>query len=381
MVKVSVIVPIYNTEIYLKECLNSVINQTLKDIEIICINDGSTDNSLKILEYFAKIDKRVTIFSQKNKGQGSARNLGLKHAKGEYICFVDSDDVLKPNELEDTYNISSKKSLDFLIFKLFTYNEETGEEYSEKGYEMQDIKSFKNKVFNYNDLGSLIFRIPVSPVNKLYNGDFLRNLDIKFPENLIFEDNVFFWDVIFNAKRISLYDEYLYIRRRHSNSSTGNVSNKHLIDTIKINNLVIQKFIDYNHFEEYKNILFNRKINSIYFRFSLIVKKYKSLFFNEMKKDFTSMLDNNIYDSFLNDLNYKNKNIFINVIKSSNCEEFMLNMKIFELNQLKNENKKLIKDKNNLEKSYNELLNSSSWRITKPLRSFKRFLKNLIHNL
>ena len=167
MVKVSVIVPIYNTEIYLKECLNSVINQTLKDIEIICINDGSTDNSLKILEYFAKIDKRVTIFSQKNKGQGSARNLGLKHAKGEYICFVDSDDVLKPNELEDTYNISSKKSLDFLIFKLFTYNEETGEEYSEKGYEMQDIKSFKNKVFNYNDLGSLIFRIPVSPVNKL----------------------------------------------------------------------------------------------------------------------------------------------------------------------------------------------------------------------
>lgn len=374
MVKVSVIVPIYNTEDYLNECLTSIINQSLKDIEIICIDDGSTDNSLEILREFAKMDKRITIFSQKNKGQGSARNLGLKHAKGEYICFVDSDDILKLNELKDTYNICSKNSLDFLVFKLFTYNEGTGKKYNEKQYEMEDIKSFKNKVFNYNDLKSSIFKIPVSPVNKLYNGDFLRNLNIKFPENIIFEDNIFFWDVLFNSKRISLYDEYLYIRRRHSNSSTGNVANKHLVDTIKVNNLVIQKFIEYNHFEEYKNILFNKKIHSIYFRFSLIIKKYKPLFFNEMKKDFISMLNNDIYDGFLNDLNYKNRNIFLNVIKSSNCEEFMFNMKVFDLNQLENENKKLTKNEDYLKKLNNELLNSSSWRITKPLRSFKRFL-------
>lgn len=376
MVKVSVIIPVYNTEDYLNECLDSIVNQSLKDIEIICINDGSTDNSLKILNKYANIDDRFNVFSQENKGQGSARNFGLKHAKGKYIYFMDSDDILELNALEDTYNICEENSLDFVIFKLSTYNEDTGKKYNEKYYGMDDIKSFKNKVFNYNDLKSLIFKIPVSPVNKLYNGDFLRNSNIKFPENIIFEDNIFFWDVLFNSKRISLYDEYLYIRRRHSSSSTGNVANKHLIDTIKVNNLVIQKFIDYGFFNKYKKILYNKKFNSLYFRFSSISSEHKSLFFNEMKKDFLSMLNSDIYDGFFNYLDFKNKNIFNNVINAYSCDEFLLSMEFFELKNnnkhLKDKITMLNRDNAHLTKLINGLFNSRSWKITSSLRNIKK---------
>ena len=99
-VKVSVIVPVYNTEKYLQKCLDSLINQTLKDIEIICINDGSTDNSENIIRMFAKEDSRIKLINQENKKQGAARNAGMKIATGEYIGFVDSDDYVDLNYFE-----------------------------------------------------------------------------------------------------------------------------------------------------------------------------------------------------------------------------------------------------------------------------------------
>ena len=94
MPKISVIIPIYNSEKYLEECLDSILNQTLKDIEIICVDDGSTDNSLTILENYAQRDKRIQIFSQQNLHAGIARNHGLEKASGEYVHFMDSDDLL-----------------------------------------------------------------------------------------------------------------------------------------------------------------------------------------------------------------------------------------------------------------------------------------------
>lgn len=102
--KVSVIIPVYNTENYLAKCLNSLTKQTLEDIEIICINDGSTDNSLGILNDFAKKDSRIKVLSQKNLKQGAARNNGLKIAQGEFVTFVDSDDWVDSDYLEKLYN-------------------------------------------------------------------------------------------------------------------------------------------------------------------------------------------------------------------------------------------------------------------------------------
>ena len=101
MVKVSVIIPVYNVEKYLEECLNSIVYQTLNDIEIICINDGSTDNSLKILNSYAENDNRITVISQKNQGHAKATNVGINMSKGEYLYLMDSDDIVKLNMLED----------------------------------------------------------------------------------------------------------------------------------------------------------------------------------------------------------------------------------------------------------------------------------------
>ena len=121
MAKVSVIIPIYNTEKYLKECLNSVINQSLVDIEIICINDGSTDNSIEILNEFKKQDGRISVISQDNQGQAVARNKGLSLANGEYIYFMDSDDILDLTALEKVYSLSKENDLDLIIFKLINF--------------------------------------------------------------------------------------------------------------------------------------------------------------------------------------------------------------------------------------------------------------------
>ena len=116
MPKISVIIPVYNTENYLKECLNSVINQTFKDIEIICVNDGSTDNSLSILEEYARTDSRIKIINQKNQGVSSSRNNGIKSARGEYIMFLDSDDLYKPDLCEKVVEKIDSQSPDIVMW-------------------------------------------------------------------------------------------------------------------------------------------------------------------------------------------------------------------------------------------------------------------------
>ena len=127
MAKISVIVPIYNDDRYLHECLDSIINQTFEDIEIICVNDGSTDESLNILKQYESRDCRVKVISQENKGVGAARNAGIKIASGEYIYFIDADDFLELTGLEEMYDLSQQMDLDLLIFKLVTFDDETGE--------------------------------------------------------------------------------------------------------------------------------------------------------------------------------------------------------------------------------------------------------------
>ncbi len=132
MPKVSVIIPVYNVEQYLKRCLDSVFNQTLKDIEIICVNDGSTDNSLKILEEYAKNDKRIKIYNQLNKGVGAARNLALAKTGGEYICFIGSDDEYSLNTVEKVYKIAKSNDAEVVQFnyKSFYENKEKIKEYN-----------------------------------------------------------------------------------------------------------------------------------------------------------------------------------------------------------------------------------------------------------
>ena len=116
MAKVSVIIPVYNVEKYLRKCLESVVNQTLKDIEIICVNDGSTDSSALILDEYARNDNRIKVYTQENQGQGAARNMALELAQGDYIAFVDSDDWLEVSALEELYKFITEKGAEAVVF-------------------------------------------------------------------------------------------------------------------------------------------------------------------------------------------------------------------------------------------------------------------------
>lgn len=323
MVKVSVVIPIYNVEKYLEDCLNSIVYQTLKDIEIICIDDGSTDNSLKILNRYAKNDSRIIVISQENMGHAAATNRGMDIAKGEYLYLMDSDDIIKLNALEDTYRISKSKNLDLLIFKSINYYELENKFYETEVYSMGNLfKKVGNNIFTYKDIPDVLFDISVTPWSKLYNLDFIRRINARFPEGLIFDDNVFFWQVLFNAKRIYFYNEFLFTRRWYSSSSTT-LGDERFLDSIEIINLIGEEFKKYGEFDNHKNILYNKKVDIGFFRFKNIKNEFKDIYFDAWRDDLLEIFKNkSLFLDFFNNLTFDNKKIVEQVFISENSAEF-----------------------------------------------------------
>lgn len=331
MVKVSVVIPVYNVENYLEECLESIINQTLKDIEIICINDGSTDNSLSILNEYAKKDNRIHVISQENQGQAVARNNGMKYINGEYFCFMDADDLLDLNTLEECLKVSEEKSLDFVMYKLINFDDYDNEFYTTPGYDMQLVaNTVKNNVFNYKTLGELIFYVTVSPVNKLFNTKFILDNDIRFPEGTVFEDNIFFWRMFFNANKCYFIQEHYYKRRRHATSTTGD-GNERWVDAIEIYNKVWDIFKEFGLFDQYKSRLYNNKIDFALFRLDNIKEEYKELFFQSWKTDLLYIQD--YFIDFNEKLNEKNKLMLKIVLTANNYAEFTLMRNLYTKNE------------------------------------------------
>lgn len=180
--KISVIIPVYNTAEYLEKCINCIILQTLSDIEVICINDGSTDNSLDILNTYAKKDKRIIIINQENAGQSVARNIGLDIAQGQYVYFVDSDDTIHEQTLEIMYRVAEKTGCSIVatedINQLSKIKENT------QKYQLTEIKYNLHN----NPLKHLLNNIWSSSViwNKLYKREVLKGW--RFIEGIYFED-------------------------------------------------------------------------------------------------------------------------------------------------------------------------------------------------
>ena len=238
MVKVSVIIPVYNVENYLEECMESIVNQTLTDIEIICINDGSSDNSLTILNKYAEKDNRITVHSQTNKGHAIATNRGMDLANGDFLFFMDSDDILDLKALELTYNAAIEKDVDFVLFKSLNYDDANDRYYETEVFSMNKIAAVVGEnIFNYKDIGELMFGAIVTPWSKLYKRDFVMENNLRFPDGLIFEDNVFFYESLLKANRIYFLKEFLFIRRWYDSSSTT-AGDSRFLDSITISNAI-----------------------------------------------------------------------------------------------------------------------------------------------
>ena len=220
--KVSVIIPVYNVEQYLKECLDSVINQSLEDVEVICVNDGSPDNSLQIIEEYARKDNRITVISKKNGGLSSARNSGIECARGEYIYFLDSDDFIKENSLEKLYNISKNENLDILYFGVENYfeNEEI------KKHDIKEDTYYQRKQFFDKAVsGEVLFErflkedmfICCVPF-QFFRTEFLKDTGIKFKPGMLHEDELFSPRIIIEAEKAMIIEDRLYMRRIREDS-------------------------------------------------------------------------------------------------------------------------------------------------------------------
>lgn len=225
-VKVSIIVPVYNSEQFLQKCLESLVNQTLKEIEIICINDGSTDNSLKILDKYAAKDDRIKIITTPNNGQSTARNIGIKEANGEYIGFVDSDDWVDLNFFERLYN-STNNIVEVACGNILGH-------YPDKRHQI--LKYKKQSIYVEKSEKIEIAGIPQHNYiwNKIYKTDKLKNLDINFEEGKYFEDVIWSIQVLNNLNNLVTVPNtsYHYNKTNFNSTTTVNQTEKHIKDGI-----------------------------------------------------------------------------------------------------------------------------------------------------
>ena len=204
--KVSVIMPVYNAHDFLEQCLNSVLNQTLRDIEVICVDDDSKDDSLEILRRLAAEDARLTVIHQENGGAGAARNNGLGYATGEYLSILDCDDFFEPDMLEKAYEEAKTRDLDIVVFGCDFYDNESGS-YRPCTYSINRKLLPEKDVFCADDVKQDVFKLFVGwSWDKLFRTDFVREHNLLFQEQRTTNDMLFVFNGLLRAKRIAVMD-------------------------------------------------------------------------------------------------------------------------------------------------------------------------------
>lgn len=210
----SIIVPVYNTESYLKECLDSLLEQDISEYEIICINDGSTDNSLDILNDYSRMNKKIKVLSQENKGLSATRNRGIELSKGKYIYFMDSDDLLERNSLSYIISLMEKEELDLYVFD----GESFIDELNKNDFELINYdKKHSYGIYNSGKLllSDLVRDRVFSPSPCLYitRRDILISRSIFFIEGILHEDEAFTVEVFLNVEK-SMHENRAFFKRR-----------------------------------------------------------------------------------------------------------------------------------------------------------------------
>ena len=289
--KVSVLVPICNVEKYLSKCLYSLVSQTLADIEIICINDGSKDNSLEIIKEFASKDNRIVIIDKPNSGYGDSMNKGLEIAKGEYIGIVESDDFVEFNMFEDLYKLAKEHNADIVKsnFNFYWENPKKVVKCSNIGTECESKDFAKNR-------DKLFWGMPAI-WSAIYKKSFLNEKNIKFlpTPGASYQDTSFNFKVACSAKKIILTPTaYLYYRQDNSNSSVKNASMEKVYCLHKEWDEA-QRYLSVKKIDKYMNYYHTLKFNGFLWNYSRINSENRNDYFEELKNNFTEdVIDNNI---------------------------------------------------------------------------------------
>ena len=255
----SVIIAAYNAEEYIAECLDSLVKQTLNKIEIVCVNDGSSDGTLQIMRQYAQKDQRIKIINQENQRQACARNNALKIAKGKYIVFVDADDYIAPNAVEKIYKRMESNNLDMLSYGGINFNADTRQEEKSPYYDFAYLpEDFDTSCFTWKECKKFLPQMAVSTCLNAYKSEFVSAAKLQFPPHVYFEDNLFFVRAITKARRVGIMTDTLYYRRLHSDSVT-HCWNKNCLDYIKVATMVLEylRTFDKSLFKKYSQYFCN----------------------------------------------------------------------------------------------------------------------------
>ena len=285
---VSIIIPAYNVENYISQCLQSVINQTYASFECIIINDGSTDKTLDIIECFAKKDYRIKFFSVSNGGQANARNLGIEKSQGEYLCFVDSDDVISHDYLANLINCIESTGSDVAICDYTSKSTDLG---GDSDFKMTVYSSKTSIMNNYFNNMSYLF---VVPWNKLYKKYLFQ--EIRFPLGTIYEDEGTTYKVLYSADNIVVIPQKLYYyRQREGSTMNTGLSKSNLVLFDRLSEMV-------DFFQDKKETKFVKKSQIRLLKVAIIyVFKIKKILNNDI----------NTYNKCLYDLFEMNFNYYI----------------------------------------------------------------------
>lgn len=292
MAKVSIIIPTYNVEMYLVECMESVIHQTLKDIEIICINDGSTDGSLEILKSYAQKDDRIVLVDKENGGYGIAMNIGLEKATGEYIGIVEPDDFVKLDMYESLYQIAKDNDLDFVKADFYRFKRTDEDDMNMVYNHLSKNPEDYNKVFNPSEDTEAI-RYIMNTWSGIYKKEFIEKHHIRHNETpgASFQDNGFWFQTFIFATRAMIVDKPYYMNRRDNpNSSVHNREKVYCMN------------IEYDHirdilmehpelWERFKGVYWYKKYNNYIGTIRRIGMEYRHEFVERFSAEFKRGLE------------------------------------------------------------------------------------------
>lgn len=301
--EVSVIVPVYNVAQYLPKCLESLINQTFKKIEIICFNDASTDNSLEILRNYERKDNRIKIInSEINVKQGGGRNRAIKASEAPYITFVDSDDWVSPDFIEKLYTALITTHADII----------TADYYESRNGELQEISLLGKKITcDTDELKRLILSKGCRLVTTIFKRELFFQNNLFFPEGLFYEDNAIGYALFLSANKIMKIDDIVYYYRVDNTSTTRAKNNYNFFDRLETSVMMLDNCKRLGFYESYKTEI-NRKFYELYYSntifgcinlFSSIPNKQIHYILNSID----SYLDSDNQKRYLNELPFINR--------------------------------------------------------------------------
>jgi len=331
--KISIIIPVYNTEKYLKRCLESIINQTYTNLEIICINDGSKDNSLQIINEYKKKDNRIVIIDKVNQGVSEARNDGIKLSSGEYIVFVDADDYVELSMISTLYDTMKKYNVD--VVKT-SYNIVLD---NNKCIKFIYNDKFANKILLQKDAINVFkqyFFDGIAIWGTLYKKSLIDSID-KFDKNFVYgEDVLFFLNVLLNAKSIYFSNDFLYNYMYNNEGACFNIKNYEINkqNYIEFSKIIIDKLIENNFMSNDEKRIMNKSYLGSFlscFLYSFYINS------NSLKK-FKMEIESIKKDSYINELlnNYSLKNISLRFKVIIFCVKYNLFSVLYVLFKIRN---------------------------------------------